>query len=45
MKTIYEQLTLRIKQTIQKKNITDIDHIKENHKEFIKNSKSILKTQ
>ena len=27
------------------KNKTDIDSIKENHKEFIKNNKSILKTQ
>ena len=27
------------------KNKTDIDRIKENHKEFIKNNKSILKTK
>ena len=29
----------------QEKNKTDIDPIKENHKEFIKNNKSILKAQ
>ena len=29
---------------LEKKNEIDIDHIKENHKEFIENNKSILKS-
>ena len=37
------QLNLKIEETIQKK--INIYHIKENHKEFLKNSKSTLKTQ
>ena len=44
IKTVQKQLNLRINK-LSRKNKTDIDSNKENNKEIIKNSKSILKIQ